>query len=76
MQTNKPAPDFELPDLQGGTLRLSDRRDGIGILRHPGAVDDATSRLSPKETVDSLLEGHLPTLTETPACGCVTMREI
>jgi len=28
------------------------------------------------EVVESLLEGHLPTLTETPAYGCAIVREV
>jgi peroxiredoxin len=32
MQLNEPAPDFELPDLQGGCHKLSDRRGKIVIL--------------------------------------------
>jgi thiol-disulfide isomerase/thioredoxin len=53
-----------------------------GILRYRGAVDDVTfrqrtaTRFFLKEAVDALLEGHLPTLTETPAYGCTIVREI
>jgi thiol-disulfide isomerase/thioredoxin len=56
--------------------------DRDGILRFRGAVDDVTfrqrtaSRFFLKEAVDALLEGHLPTLTETPAYGCAIVREI
>jgi len=56
--------------------------DRDGILRYRGAVDDVTfrqrtaSRFFLKETVDMLLEGHLPTPTETPAYGCTIVREI
>ena len=56
--------------------------DRDGILRYRGAVDDVTfrnrraSRFFLKETVDSLLEGNFPTLTETPAYGCTIVREI
>ena len=56
--------------------------DGDGIQRYRGAVDDVTfrqrtaTRFFLKETVDALLEGHLPTLTETPAYGCTIVREI
>ena len=56
--------------------------DRDGILRYRGAVDDVTfrnrtaSRFFLKETVDSLLEGQFPTLTETPAYGCTIVREI
>lgn len=56
--------------------------DRDGLLRYRGAVDDVTfrqrtaTRLFLKETVDTLLEGHLPTLTETPAYGCAIVREI
>jgi len=56
--------------------------DADGILRYRGAVDDVKFR-QPKATrffleaaVESLLEGHLPTLTETPAYGCAIVREI
>jgi len=167
MQLNQPAPDFELPDLDGNLHRLSDYRGRIvivnfwscecphsertdrstmaclvqwgvevamlsiaanrsesissvvaavnarrlprvlidaehvvadlyeavttphvfvvdkdGILRYRGAVDDVTfrqrraTRFFLEETVEALLEGHLPTLTETPAYGCAIVREI
>jgi len=167
MQVNQPAPDFELPDLEGNPHRLSDYRGKIvivnfwscecphsertdrstmaclvqwgdevamlsiaanrsesissvaeavnarrlprvlidaehivadlygavptphvfvvdrdGILRYRGAVDDVTfrqrqaTRFFLEETVETLLEGHLPTLTETPAYGCAIVREI
>ena len=167
MQVNQPAPDFELPDLQGNLHRLSDHRGKIvivnfwscecphsertdrstmaclvqwggevemlsiaanrsesissvaeavnarrllrvvldaehvvadlyeavttphvfvidkdGVLRYRGAVDDVTfrkrqaTRFFLEEVVEALLEGHLPTLTETPAYGCAIVREI
>jgi peroxiredoxin len=56
--------------------------DRDGILRYRGAVDDMTfrkrqvTRFFLKEAVEALLEGHLPTLTETPAYGCAIVREI
>ena len=56
--------------------------DKDGVLRYRGAVDDVTfrhrvaSRFFLKEAVDSLLKGHSPTLTETPAYGCTIVREI
>ena len=56
--------------------------DKDGILRYRGAVDDVTfrnrqsSRFFLNEAVESLLEGHFPTLTETPAYGCTIVREI
>jgi len=56
--------------------------DGNGVLRYRGAVDDVTfrnraaARFFLKEAVDALLEGRLPTLTETPAYGCTIIREI
>jgi len=56
--------------------------DRDGILRYRGAVDDVTfrnrtaSRFFLKEAVDALIEGHSPTLTETPAYGCTIVREI
>ena len=56
--------------------------DRDGILRYRGAVDDATfrqrqvTRFFLEEAVEALLEGHLPTLTETPAYGCAIVREI
>jgi len=167
MQVNQPAPDFELPDLQGNLYRLSDHRGKIvivnfwscecphsertdrstmaclvqwggevemlsiaanrsesissvaeavnarrllrvvldaehvvadlyeavttphvfvidkdGVLRYRGAVDDVTfrkrqaTRFFLEEVVEALLEGQLPTLTETPAYGCAIIREI
>lgn len=56
--------------------------DRDGILRYRGAVDDVTfrqreaKRFFLKEAIDALLEGHLPTLAETPAYGCAIVREI
>jgi len=53
-----------------------------GILRYRGAVDDVSfrrrkpTRFFLDEAVEALLEGHLPTLTETPAYGCTIVREI
>lgn len=56
--------------------------DREGILRYRGSVDDVTfrqrtpTRFFLDEVVESLLEGHLPTLTETPAYGCAIVREV
>ena len=56
--------------------------DRTGVLRYRGSVDDVTfrqrvpSRFFLDEAVESLLEGHLPTLTESPAYGCAIVREI
>ena len=56
--------------------------DKDGILRYRGAVDDVTfrqrtaTRFFLDEVVWSLVNGHLPTLTETPAYGCTIVREI
>jgi len=56
--------------------------DRKGILRYQGSVDDVTfrkripSRFFMDEAVESLLEGHLPTLTESPAYGCAIVREV
>jgi peroxiredoxin len=56
--------------------------DRDGILRYRGAVDDVTfrqrkaTRFFLEEAVEALLEGRLPTLTETPAYGCTIVREI
>ena len=56
--------------------------DRDGILRYRGAVDDVTfrqrkaTRFFLEEAVEALLEGRLPTLTETPAYGCAIVREI
>jgi len=56
--------------------------DRDGVLRYQGAVDDVTfrnripSRFFLDEAVESLLEGHLPALTESPAYGCTIVREI
>ncbi len=56
--------------------------DHEGILRYRGAVDDVTfrrrvpSHFFLDEAVESLLEGHLPALTESPAFGCAIVREI
>jgi peroxiredoxin len=56
--------------------------DREGILRYRGSVDDVTFRNRTRtrffldEAVESLLEGHLPTLTESPAYGCTIVREV
>jgi peroxiredoxin len=56
--------------------------DGDGILRYRGSVDDVTfrqrkpTRFFLDEAVESLLEGHLPALTESPAYGCAIVREV
>ena len=56
--------------------------DREGILRYQGSVDDVTfrkrtpSRFFLDEAVESLLERHLPTLTESPAYGCTIVREV
>ena len=56
--------------------------DREGILRYRGPVDDVTfrqrkpTRFFLDEAVESLLEGHLPALTESPAYGCTIVREI
>lgn len=56
--------------------------DRDGILRYRGAVDDMTfrkripSRFFLNEAVESLLEGHLPPLAESPAYGCAIVREV
>ena len=167
MQMNQPAPEFELPDLQGDLHRLSDYRGKIvivnfwsaecphsertdcylvgllegwegevvmlsiaanrsesiqmvekaaktrgipkvlldsqqvvadlyeaistphvfvvdheGFLRYRGAVDNITfrqrqaTRFFLQEAVDALLDGRLPSLSETPAYGCAIIREI
>jgi peroxiredoxin len=56
--------------------------DRDGILRYRGAVDDVTFRRREAtqffswEAVESLLNGQLPQLNETPAYGCAIVREI
>ena len=56
--------------------------DRDGILRYRGAVDDMTFRkripthFFLDEAVESLLEGNLPALTESPAYGCTIVREV
>jgi peroxiredoxin len=56
--------------------------DRDGILRYRGAVDDVkfrhqkAARFFLQEAVESLLEGHLPALTETLSYGCAIVREI
>ena len=56
--------------------------DGEGILCYRGAVDDVTfrrrkaTRFFLDEAVGSLLEGHLPPLTEASAYGCTIVREV
>jgi peroxiredoxin len=56
--------------------------DREGILRYRGAVDDVTfrhreaTRFFLWESVDALINGRLPELSETPAYGCTIVREI
>jgi peroxiredoxin len=56
--------------------------DREGILRYRGSVDDVTfrqrtpTRFLLDEAVESLLEGHLPALAESPAYGCAIVREV
>jgi peroxiredoxin len=56
--------------------------DREGILRYRGSVDNVTfrQRVSTRffldEAVESLREGNLPILTESPAYGCTIVREI
>lgn len=56
--------------------------DREGILRYRGSVDDVTfrqrvpTRFFLDLAVESLLEGHSPTLTESPAYGCAIVREV
>lgn len=56
--------------------------DREGILRYRGAVDDAAfrqrvaSRFYAEEAVEALLENRLPAVQETPAFGCVIVRDI
>jgi len=56
--------------------------DRAGVLRYRGSVDDVTfrqripTRFFLDEAVESLLEGHSPTLTESPAYGCTIVREV
>lgn len=56
--------------------------DRDGILRYRGAVDDVTfrqrvpTRFFLDLAVESLLEGHSPALTESPAYGCTIVREV
>jgi peroxiredoxin len=56
--------------------------DRNGILRYRGSVDDVTfrqripTRFFLDLAVESLLEGHSPELTESPAYGCTIVREV
>lgn len=56
--------------------------DRQGILRYRGAVDDVkfrqpkATRFFLEEAVEALLEGHVPTLAQTPPYGCAIVREI
>ncbi len=56
--------------------------DREGILRYRGAVDNITfrqreaTRFFLQEAAEALLHGQLPSLNETPAYGCVIVREI
>lgn len=56
--------------------------DRVGILRYCGSVDDFTfrnripTRFYLDLAVESLLNGQLPALAESPAYGCAIVREI
>jgi peroxiredoxin len=56
--------------------------DREGILRYRGALDNITfrqreaTRFFLQEAVEALLHRQLPALAETPAYGCVIVREI
>jgi peroxiredoxin len=56
--------------------------DREGILRYRGAVDNIAfrqrqaTRFFLQEAVEALLQGYLPGVSETPAYGCVIVREI
>ena len=56
--------------------------DRVGILRYRGSVDDFTfrnripTRFYLDLAVESLLNGQLPALAESPAYGCAIVREI
>ena len=56
--------------------------DREGILRYRGSVDDFTfrnripTRFYLDLAVESLLNGQLPALVESPAYGCAIVREI
>lgn len=56
--------------------------DREGILRYRGSVDDISfrqrvpTRFFLDLAVESLLEGHSPALTESPAYGCAIVREV
>ena len=56
--------------------------DREGILRYRGAIDDVTfrqrvpTRFFLDLAIESLLEGHSPELTESPAYGCTIVREV
>ena len=56
--------------------------DRESILCYRGAVDDVTFRQKKStrfflgEAIETLLEGELPALSETPAYGCAIVREI
>ena len=56
--------------------------DRAGVLRYRGSVDDVTfrqrtpTRFFLDEVVESLLEGNLPALTDSPVYGCTIVREV
>lgn len=56
--------------------------DREGVLRYRGPVDDVTfrqrnpTRFFLDEAVESLLDGHLPAVAESPAYGCAIVREV
>jgi peroxiredoxin len=56
--------------------------DRAGVLRYRGCVDDVTfrqrtpTRFFLDEAVESLLEGRLPTMAESPIYGCTIVREV
>jgi len=56
--------------------------DREGVLRYRGPVDNVTfrqrnpTRFFLDEAVESLLDGHLPAVAESPAYGCAIVREV
>jgi len=56
--------------------------DRDGVIRYRGSVDDVTFRQKAPTrffldlAVESLLDRHLPVLTESPTYGCAIVREI
>ena len=67
-------------ELQAQTTPHAFVIDPAGLLRYRGAIDDVTFRKRTPEhfhieaAVEAILSGRIPTIQETPPCGCTIVR--